>query len=119
MVSKIEFLIGALALLQVNRANETIQCENCDRILEERYNDSRVTAVNVERESPYCVIPNDALAQHKFEGKLEGDPFHASGERLTIKTQLVSPSFLKLKFLVCLVSLTSTTCFSSASAAVL
>ena len=50
---------------QVNRANETIQCENCDRILEERYNDFRVAAVNVERESPYCVVTHDALAEHK------------------------------------------------------
>jgi hypothetical protein len=64
---------------QVNRANETIQCENCDRILEERYNDFRVVPVNIERESPYCVVPDDALAQHKFEEKLEGDPYHASG----------------------------------------
>ncbi len=101
---------------QVNRANETIQCENCDRILEERYNDFRVVPVNIERESPYCVVPDDALAQHKsssrfrllllaratapapspraltfvaarlsrrrlgrFEDKLEGDPYYASG----------------------------------------
>jgi hypothetical protein len=64
---------------QVNRANETIQCENCDRILEERYNDFRVVPVNIERESPYCVVPDDALAQHKFEEKLEGDPYYASG----------------------------------------
>lgn len=64
---------------QVNRANETIQCETCDRILEERYNDFRVVPVNIERESPYCVVPDDALAQHKFEEKLEGDPYYASG----------------------------------------
>ena len=63
----------------MNRANETIQCENCDRILEERYNDFRVVPVNIERESPYCVVPDDALAQHKFEEKLEGDPYYASG----------------------------------------
>lgn len=49
---------------QVNRANETIQCENCDRILEERYNDFRVQPVNIERESPYLVVTKDALAQY-------------------------------------------------------
>jgi len=53
------------AIVQVNRANETIQCESCDRILEERYNDFRVAPVNIERDSPYCVVTNDTLAQHK------------------------------------------------------
>jgi len=78
--------------LKVNRANETIQCESCDRILEERYNDFRVAPVNIERDSPYCVVTNDTLAQHKFEGKLEGDPFHSSGfitafSHLTVQQQ--------------------------------
>jgi transcription initiation factor TFIIIB Brf1 subunit/transcription initiation factor TFIIB len=78
--------------LKVNRANETIQCENCDRILEERYNDFRVQAINIERESPFCVVTNDELANHKFEGTIEGDPFHSSGlitafSHLTVQQQ--------------------------------
>mmetsp|Transcript_43509 Transcript_43509/g.137620 ORF Transcript_43509/g.137620 Transcript_43509/m.137620 type:complete len:539 (-) Transcript_43509:312-1928(-) len=65
--------------LKVNRANETIQCETCDHILEERYNDYRVTNINFERESPYCAVVNDSLAKHKFDSNVEGDPFHAAG----------------------------------------
>jgi transcription initiation factor TFIIB len=66
--------------LRANRANETIQCEGCDRILEERCNDFRVLGVNLERDSPYCVVTQDkALARFKFPQGLEGDPFHATG----------------------------------------
>lgn len=64
------------AIGQVNRANETIQCETCDRILEERYNDFRVAPVNIERESPYCVVTNDALAQHKSRSPPPHRPLH-------------------------------------------
>jgi len=66
--------------LKVNRANETIQCESCDRILEERCNDFRVMGVNLERDSPYCVVTQDkALTRYKFPPGLDGDPFHATG----------------------------------------
>ena len=51
--------------LKVNRANETIQCESCDHILEERYNDYRVTPIFLERESPFYVVTDDLLSKHK------------------------------------------------------
>ena len=78
--------------LKVNRASETIQCEGCERILEERYNDSRIHAVNIQQESPFCVVTNDVLARHKFDDKLEGDPFYGSGfitafSHLTVEQQ--------------------------------
>ena len=78
--------------LKVNRASETIQCEGCERILEERYNDSRIQAVNIQQEGPFCVVTNDVLARHKFDDKLEGDPFYGSGfitafSHLTVEQQ--------------------------------
>ena len=52
--------------LKVNRANETIQCESCDHILEERYNDYRVTPIFIERDFPFYVVTDDALSKHKY-----------------------------------------------------
>jgi hypothetical protein len=51
--------------LKVNRANETIQCESCDHILEERYNDYRVTPIFLERESPFYVVTDDVLSKYR------------------------------------------------------
>ncbi len=64
--SYLECKFCGLEDLKVNRANETIQCEGCDRILEERYNDFRANAVNFERDSPFCVVTTDELAEHKY-----------------------------------------------------
>lgn len=47
------------------RANETIQCEACDRILEERYNDFRTTTVLLERDSPFPIVTQDSLSKYK------------------------------------------------------
>jgi hypothetical protein len=51
--------------LELRRANDTIQCETCDRILEERYNDFRTTTVLLDRDSPFPIVTQDGLSKYK------------------------------------------------------